>query len=150
TRAHRRRFRAVRPGKAPGPSNGETGPGPCPYFYGNVKSKPECRTISSRAVPPGRPVKPSPYSLRSSAMLTTCLPITLVISAAPETAGGPPPQVGKAVVNFKLHDFRGAAPALDDYAQSRLIVVAFLGTACPLTNRYAARLTEFARDYGPR
>src|SRR5437660_224357 len=58
--------------------------------------------------------------------------------------------VGKTMANFELHDYLGTPHALAELAKSKLVVVAFLGTECPLANRYADRLVEMAREYGPR
>jgi peroxiredoxin len=83
-------------------------------------------------------------------MLRACLSIAVAIGAGSVAADTAPSNTGKTIASFKLNDFRGAPHALEDYAKDRLVVVAFLGADCPLANRYAARLAELARDYGPR
>ena len=83
-------------------------------------------------------------------MLTTCLTLAAALSTAPIAADGPRASEGKTIANFKLNDFLGTLHALDDFAKSKLVVVAFLGADCPLANRYASRLSELAREYGPR
>jgi len=50
-------------------------------------------------------------------------------------------------VEFKLQDFRGGWHRLDDVRDSKLVVLAFLRTDCPLVGLYAPRLAELARDY---
>jgi peroxiredoxin/mono/diheme cytochrome c family protein len=60
------------------------------------------------------------------------------------------PEAGKRIANFRLNDYQGAAHALDDHGKSKLVVVAFLGTDCPLANRYADRLVELSKEYEPR
>src|SRR5580704_2447131 len=50
-------------------------------------------------------------------------------------------------VEFKLQDFRGAWHQLDDVRDRKLVVLAFLGTECPLAKVYAPRLAELARSY---
>ena len=50
-------------------------------------------------------------------------------------------------VDFKLQDFRGAWHQLDEVKDRKLVVLAFLGTECPLANLYAPRLAELARGY---
>ena len=50
-------------------------------------------------------------------------------------------------VGFKLQDFRGAWHSLDDVRSSKLVVIAFLRTDCPLAGLYAPKLAELARDY---
>jgi peroxiredoxin len=53
-------------------------------------------------------------------------------------------------VEFKLQDFRGAWHGLDDVRDKRVVVLAFLGTECPLASLYAPRLAEIARIYEPK
>ncbi|MGD9853715.1 MAG: redoxin domain-containing protein [Planctomycetaceae bacterium] len=62
---------------------------------------------------------------------------------------GGPPSVGQAVENFTLQDYRGKTHALDDYADHRVIVLAFLGTECPLVKLYAPRLAKLAGGFQP-
>ena len=62
---------------------------------------------------------------------------------------GSPPDAAVATrpVEFKLQDFRGAWHHLDEVRPSQVIVLAFLGTECPLSSLYAPRLAELARAY---
>jgi peroxiredoxin len=53
----------------------------------------------------------------------------------------------KPVASFKLRDYRGVWRSLDDCKDKKLVVVAFLGTECPLSHRYAARLSELAAEF---
>ena len=55
--------------------------------------------------------------------------------------------LGEKIENFALHDFRGKLHSLDDYASSKVVVVAFLGTECPLARLYAPRLEELHREF---
>ena len=50
-------------------------------------------------------------------------------------------------VGFKLQDFRCAWHSLDDVRSSKLVVIAFLRTDCPLAGLYAPKLADLARDY---
>jgi thiol-disulfide isomerase/thioredoxin len=65
------------------------------------------------------------------------------------TAADPSP-VGRKIDAFKLQDFRGAAVDLAEWKDRELIVVAFLGTECPLAKLYGPRLAELATQYGPK
>lgn len=56
--------------------------------------------------------------------------------------------IGRKIENFKLQDFRGAAHELKDLADQKIVVVAFLGTECPLAKLYGPRLAELAARYG--
>ena len=49
-----------------------------------------------------------------------------------------------------LSDFRGRQWTLDDFADDSLLVVAFMGTECPLAKLYAVRLNEIASEYQQR
>ncbi|HEY2250598.1 MAG TPA: redoxin domain-containing protein, partial [Planctomycetaceae bacterium] len=71
--------------------------------------------------------------------LAVCLP-TLGIAAEKSP-------IGRKIESFKLQDFRGAAIDLDHWKDRNLVVVAFLGTECPLAKLYGPRLAELARKY---
>lgn len=58
--------------------------------------------------------------------------------------------VGQTIADFTLRDFRGAEHALSDMSDSELVVVAFLGTECPLAKLYAPRLEELQEAYAAR
>lgn len=56
------------------------------------------------------------------------------------------PEIGHAVANFTLQDFRGKPYSLGKVT-SRYIVVAFLGTECPLAKLYARRLNNLSKAF---
>jgi thiol-disulfide isomerase/thioredoxin len=60
------------------------------------------------------------------------------------------PSIGRKIENFKLQDFRGAAHELKEWADRDIVVVAFLGTECPVAKLYGPRLAELARRYEPQ
>jgi thiol-disulfide isomerase/thioredoxin len=60
------------------------------------------------------------------------------------------PAIGKQIDGFKLTDFRGAAHQLAGFKDRELVVVAFLGTECPLAKLYGPRLAELAGQYEPK
>lgn len=49
--------------------------------------------------------------------------------------------------DFTAEDFRGRKHSLSEYSDSRIIVLAFLGTECPLAKLYAPRLEQIATEY---
>ena len=49
--------------------------------------------------------------------------------------------------SLALSDFRGREFKLQDFSDDSILVVAFLGTECPLAKHYANRLNSIARDY---
>ncbi len=60
-------------------------------------------------------------------------------------AGNP---IGKKIDDFSLPDFRGKIHHLGDYADSKAVVVAFIGIECPLAKLYVGRLQEMAKALG--
>jgi peroxiredoxin len=58
--------------------------------------------------------------------------------------------VPNSAVDFRLHDHRGAWHALEEARERKLVVLAFVGTECPLANAYAPRLVELAKSYEAR
>jgi peroxiredoxin len=58
-----------------------------------------------------------------------------------------PTRVGKQVESFRLRDQLGTWHELAQYQSSKIVVVAFLGTECPLAKLYGVRLGEMARKY---
>lgn len=55
--------------------------------------------------------------------------------------------IGRKIDDFRLQDFRGAMHALADIPGDQLVVVAFLGTECPLAKMYAPRLNALAKEF---
>lgn len=58
-----------------------------------------------------------------------------------------PSVLGRQIKNFRRHDFRGKSHQLADYSQHPILVVAFLGTECPLAKLYGPRLQNLADQY---
>jgi peroxiredoxin len=58
-----------------------------------------------------------------------------------------PLQPGDIAPAFQLNDHRGAGWSWDDVKEKSVVVVAFLGTECPLVQKYAERLQEIANLY---
>jgi peroxiredoxin len=61
-----------------------------------------------------------------------------------------PSPLGKKVDNFQLRDYRGADKSLSDFADRKLVVLAFFGTECPIAKLYGPRLAQLAREFEPR
>ena len=53
----------------------------------------------------------------------------------------------KSVTNFTLLDFRGKKHSLSDFKSSKVVVIAVLGTECPLAKLYAPRLAALEKAY---
>ncbi|MFL5244455.1 MAG: redoxin domain-containing protein [Gemmataceae bacterium] len=58
-----------------------------------------------------------------------------------------PGAVGFPISEFALRDYRGGERKLSDWADKKLIAIAFVGVDCPLANLYAARLEELAKEF---
>jgi peroxiredoxin/mono/diheme cytochrome c family protein len=67
----------------------------------------------------------------------------LALCACPVPAQGSP----RAIDEFELRDFQGKVRKLSDWRASKLVVVVFLGTGCPLAELYGSPLTELAREF---
>ncbi|MBX7167984.1 MAG: thioredoxin family protein [Pirellulales bacterium] len=60
------------------------------------------------------------------------------------------PRVGRQIAAFELGDVHGRPRSLADFRDAKLVVVAFLGTECPLVTLYTPRLNELAESYAGR
>ena len=56
-------------------------------------------------------------------------------------------RLGRQIESFSLPDFHGKTRTLADFAGEKLVVVAFLGTECPLAKVYATRLVGLAKEF---
>ncbi len=74
--------------------------------------------------------------------LVVCLGLTVHAPAADRT--------GKPVKDFSLKSYVGREYSLHDFADQKVLVVAFLGTECPLAKLYGPQLAELAAKYGPK
>jgi peroxiredoxin len=78
--------------------------------------------------------------------------LSLVLIVLPAWAAEIPKKspIGNKVDNFKLRDYRGAERSLQDFAERKLVVIAFLGSECPMAKLYGPRLAVLAREFEPR
>ncbi|MFP6586314.1 MAG: redoxin domain-containing protein, partial [Pirellulaceae bacterium] len=77
-----------------------------------------------------------------------CMAFVLTLSPLLATIAQQVPATGQQVDNFELNDFRGNAVALRDYQEAKVVVLAVLGTECPLTKLYGSRLQELDARFG--
>jgi peroxiredoxin len=85
-------------------------------------------------------------------MKSYCTAVTLAVLAAatnslPAADSPAKSPVGRTVEDFTLADHRGKEHSLSDFAEHKLLVVAFLGAECPLAKLYGARLAELHGRY---
>src|SRR5438128_517897 len=79
--------------------------------------------------------------------VTACLMVTVAVCAAGGAEKWP---LGPKVDTFTLKDYRGKERSLDGLKDSKLVVLAFLGTECPLAKLYAPRLAALEKEFGPK
>jgi peroxiredoxin len=56
-------------------------------------------------------------------------------------------QLGRTIDDFTLQDYLGTEHSLSDFSKTPVIVIAFLGTECPLAKLYAAQLATLSQRY---
>jgi len=54
------------------------------------------------------------------------------------------------VENFTLPEVDGKLYSLDDYKDSKAIVLMFIATQCPVSNDYNERMAKLSKDYGDK
>jgi len=72
---------------------------------------------------------------------------TAAEDAAEDNTSAKSSSLGKRIADFTLQDYRGKSHSLSDFRNSKVIVVAFLGTECPLAKLYGNRLGKLHRQY---
>lgn len=55
--------------------------------------------------------------------------------------------LGRKAENFTLNDFYGKSHSLAEFKDKKVVVLAFLGTECPLAKLYGPRLAELDKKY---
>src|SRR5262249_32744804 len=73
--------------------------------------------------------------------------LAMLLAAAWGATGESPAPIGRKIDDFKLQDYLGTTHSLQDWQDKKAVVVAFLGTDCPLAKLYAPRLQELAKQY---
>ena len=59
-------------------------------------------------------------------------------------------RIGRQVDAIRLQDYHGRWRELSEFKHHNIVVVAFLGTECPLAKLYALRLTEIENEFQDR
>ncbi len=59
-------------------------------------------------------------------------------------------RIGMQIEDFTLNDYHGQPHRLSDFADRQLVVVAFLGTDCPLVQQYTPRLMKLAEEFNEK
>ena len=58
--------------------------------------------------------------------------------------------LGRKSENFTLNDFYGKSHSLADFKDKKVVVLAFLGTECPLARQYGERLAELSKKFADK
>ncbi len=74
----------------------------------------------------------------------------MTVGTAELHAKDSPSLLGMEVANFELRSHRGNASSLHDFKDNRFVVIAFLGTECPLAKLYGPRLAELHEEFAAR
>lgn len=76
------------------------------------------------------------------------MPVTLAeLSTVGEDQDEDKLDMGAAMPEFELTDFRGRSWSSAEFGDKKAVVVLFLGIECPLVRLYAPRLSEIAKKY---
>ena len=79
----------------------------------------------------------------------SALPFSVIVAMSPAGARVVP-KSATVISDFHLPDHLGKEHTLSEFADHDLVVVAFLGTQCPLAKLYAGRLQSIADSYAQK
>lgn len=81
-------------------------------------------------------------------LVAACL-LSIANSGTAEEDAGPnlSAVIGRAIEDFTLRDTYGQPHSLSDFRSAKAVVVAFVGTECPLAKLYAPRLVELSQEF---
>ena len=77
----------------------------------------------------------------------TCLAAFMPISVKHHQTSAS--ETSASVADFSLQDYRGKLHRLSDHRDAKVVVLAFLGTECPLVKLYGPRLEELSLQHRP-
>lgn len=89
-------------------------------------------------------IRPALFTIFASLLIA----IQAICAAASDDSKAP--LIGQFIEDFSLSDIHGQSHKLSDFADKKLVVVAFLGTECPLAKLYGQRLVELAEAYADK
>src|SRR5438552_18406695 len=56
----------------------------------------------------------------------------------------------RPISNFSLEDYRGKEWSLAEFSDKPVVVIAVMGTECPLAQKYLPRLEQLSKEYADR
>jgi peroxiredoxin/mono/diheme cytochrome c family protein len=87
---------------------------------------------------------------RFSLLLPAACALIGLSVGTPLWADTPATNLGKKVAEFTAKDAEGRPVSLADFKDKKAVVVAFIGTECPINNLYLPRLAELHREFAPK
>ncbi|MEX0679471.1 MAG: redoxin domain-containing protein [Pirellulales bacterium] len=79
-----------------------------------------------------------------------CLGVSVAILLGSAVSLAEESRINRRIENFSLRDYRGKVRSLEEFSDAKLVVVAFVGTECPLAKLYAPRLEQLHKRFAPR
>ena len=88
--------------------------------------------------------------MRRAFVVCVCLSFVLSKGLAQAAEASGQDRLGRIVSDAVLTDYRGASVSLADVKDKPIVVLAFLGTECPLAKLAVAKLNVLAKEFEPR
>jgi peroxiredoxin len=73
--------------------------------------------------------------------------VFLILIFSPEFSSGTTKAATSKIENFSLKDIYGNTHSLNDYSDSKAIVIIFIATRCPVSNSYNTRMVDLYNTY---
>ena len=83
-------------------------------------------------------------------VLLSIVPVDVLFTKFLFAAYPPHFRIGRQVDAIRLQDYHGRWRELSEFKHREIVIVAFLGTECPLAKLYASRLTEIENEFQDR
>lgn len=88
--------------------------------------------------------------MRCGFVVCVCLVVVLSRGFAQAAETSSQDRIGRVISDATLTDYRGASVSLADVKDKPVVVLAFLGTECPLAKLAVTKLNTLAKDFEPR
>lgn len=88
--------------------------------------------------------------MRRGFAVCVCLAFVLSSELAQAAETSPQDRIGRVISDAVLTDYRGVSVSLDDVKDKPVVVLAFLGTECPLAKLTVTKLNTLAKEFEPR
>lgn len=85
--------------------------------------------------------------MRCGFAVCVCLVVVLSSGLAPAAEASPQDRIGRIISDAALTDYRGASVSLADVKDKPVVVLAFLGTECPLAKLAVTKLNTLSKEF---